>query len=102
MGPFGPESNLRLYGLAIAARGSKNAKKRAAMAVARNYLEALRQAVDLEEKNQQLQRREIENGPKLRLVQTIVASSDSILIGEYGKAIKDLNGIFNNWISNKS
>lgn len=35
MGPFGPESNLRLHGLAIAARGGKNAKKRAAIAVAR-------------------------------------------------------------------
>ncbi len=35
MGPFGPESSLRLHGLAIAARGGKNAKKRAAVAVAR-------------------------------------------------------------------
>jgi transposase len=35
MGPFGPETNLRLHGLAIAARGGKNAKKRAAVAVAR-------------------------------------------------------------------
>jgi transposase len=35
MGHFGPESNLRLHGLAIAARGGKNAKKRAAVAVAR-------------------------------------------------------------------
>lgn len=35
MGPFGPESNLRLHGLSIAARGGKNAKKRAAVAVAR-------------------------------------------------------------------
>ncbi len=35
MGPFGPESNLRLHGLAIAARGGKNARKRAAVAVAR-------------------------------------------------------------------
>ena len=35
MGPFGPESNLRLHGLAIAARGGKNAKKRAVVAVAR-------------------------------------------------------------------
>ena len=30
-----PESNLRLHCLAIAARGGKNAKKRAAVAVAR-------------------------------------------------------------------
>ena len=35
MGPFGPESSLRLHGLAIAARGGKNAKKRAVVAVAR-------------------------------------------------------------------
>lgn len=35
MGPFGPESNLRLHGLSIAARGGKNAKKRAVIAVAR-------------------------------------------------------------------
>jgi transposase len=35
MGPFGPESNLRLHGLSIAARGGKNAKKRAVVAVAR-------------------------------------------------------------------
>jgi len=35
MGPFGPESNLRLHGLAIATRGGKNAKKRAVVAVAR-------------------------------------------------------------------
>ena len=35
LGPFGPDSNLRRYGLAIAARGGKNAKKRAAVAVAR-------------------------------------------------------------------
>ena len=35
MGPFGPESNLRQHGLSIAARGGKNAKKRAVVAVAR-------------------------------------------------------------------
>jgi len=35
MGHFGPESNLRLHGLSIASRGGKNAKKRAAVAVAR-------------------------------------------------------------------
>ena len=35
MGPFGPDSNLRRHGLSIAARGGKNAKKRAAVAVAR-------------------------------------------------------------------
>ena len=35
LGPFGPDSHLRSHGLAIAARGGKNAKKRAACAVAR-------------------------------------------------------------------
>jgi transposase len=35
MGPFGPDSDLRRHGLAIAARGGKNARKRAAVAVAR-------------------------------------------------------------------
>ena len=35
MGPFGQESNLRLHGLKLAARGGKNAKKRAVIAIAR-------------------------------------------------------------------
>lgn len=35
LGPFGPDSNLRRYGFAIAARGGKLAKKKAAVAVAR-------------------------------------------------------------------
>ena len=35
IGPFGPDSDLRQHGLAIAARGGKNARKRAAVAVAR-------------------------------------------------------------------
>lgn len=35
LGPFGPPSDLRRYGQRIAARGGKNAKKRAAVAVAR-------------------------------------------------------------------
>lgn len=35
LGPFGKESNLRLHGISIGARGGKNAKKRAAVAVAR-------------------------------------------------------------------
>lgn len=35
MGPFGPESNLRNHGITIGTRGGKNAKKRAAVAVAR-------------------------------------------------------------------
>lgn len=35
LGPFGPECDLRRFGSAIAARGGKNAKKRAVIAVAR-------------------------------------------------------------------
>lgn len=35
IGPFGPECDLRNYGLAIVVRGGKNAKKRAAVALAR-------------------------------------------------------------------
>ena len=35
IGPFGPECDLRKYGLSIVVRGGKNAKKRAAVAVAR-------------------------------------------------------------------
>jgi transposase len=35
LGPFGPDSKLRRFGLAIAARGGKRAKKRAVVAVAR-------------------------------------------------------------------
>jgi len=35
IGPFGADSDLRRWGLALAARGRKNAKKRAAVAVAR-------------------------------------------------------------------
>ena len=35
LGPFGPECDLRRHGQAIAARGGKNASKRAAVAVAR-------------------------------------------------------------------
>ena len=35
LGPFGPDSDLRRHGLKIAERGGKNAKKRAAVAVAR-------------------------------------------------------------------
>lgn len=35
LGPFGPECDLRRYGTALAARGGKNAKKRAVVAVAR-------------------------------------------------------------------
>lgn len=34
-GPFGPDSELRRFGLALAARGGKRAKKRAVIAVAR-------------------------------------------------------------------
>jgi transposase len=35
LGPFGSDSDLKRFGLAIARRGGKNAKKRAAVAVAR-------------------------------------------------------------------
>jgi transposase len=35
LGPFGPETDLKKWGLAIAERGGKNAKKRAKVAVAR-------------------------------------------------------------------
>ncbi len=35
LGPFGSDSDLRRHGEKIAARGGKNAKKRAAVAVAR-------------------------------------------------------------------
>jgi transposase len=35
LGPFGPDTNMRRWGLALAARGRKNAKKRALVAVAR-------------------------------------------------------------------
>lgn len=35
LGPFGPECDLRRWGLALAERGGKNAKKRAVVAVAR-------------------------------------------------------------------
>jgi len=35
LGPFGPECDLRTWGLALAKRGRKNAKKRAVIAVAR-------------------------------------------------------------------
>ncbi len=35
LGPFGPDTDLRRWGEALAARGKKNAKKRAVVAVAR-------------------------------------------------------------------
>src|SRR5207253_3236377 len=35
LGPFGPDTDLRRFGNAIARRGAKNAKKRAVVAVAR-------------------------------------------------------------------
>ena len=35
LGPFGPDTDLRRYGLRLCERGGKNAKKRAAIAVAR-------------------------------------------------------------------
>lgn len=43
MGPFGPDSDLRRHGMAIAARGGKNAKKRAIVAVARKLSVLLHQ-----------------------------------------------------------
>ena len=39
LGPFGPDTDLRRFGLALAARGGKSAKKRAAVAVARKLAE---------------------------------------------------------------
>jgi hypothetical protein len=35
LGPFGPDTGLRRWGLGLTARGGKNAKKRATVAVAR-------------------------------------------------------------------
>jgi transposase len=43
LGPFGPDSHLRRHGLHIAARGGKNAKKRAVIAVARKLAVLLHQ-----------------------------------------------------------
>lgn len=41
LGPFGPDCDLRRWGLAVAARGGKNAKKRAVVAVARKLATVL-------------------------------------------------------------
>jgi hypothetical protein len=35
LGPFGPDTDLRRFGMKLCERGGKNAKKRAAVAVAR-------------------------------------------------------------------
>ena len=43
LGPFGPECDLRRFGLTIAQRGGKNAKKRAVIAVARKLAVLLHQ-----------------------------------------------------------
>ena len=43
LGPFGPDCDLRRYGMAIAGRGGKNAKKRAVIAVARKLAVLLHQ-----------------------------------------------------------
>jgi transposase len=43
LGPFGPACDLRRYGMAIAHRGGKNAKKRAVIAVARKLAVLLHQ-----------------------------------------------------------
>ena len=37
LGPFGPDTDLRRYGLKLCERGGKNAKKRAAVAAARKW-----------------------------------------------------------------
>ena len=41
LGPFGEDSDLRRWGLKLSARGGKNAKKRAVVAVARKLSELL-------------------------------------------------------------
>jgi len=43
LGPFGPDTDLRRYGLQLCERGGKNAKKRAAVAVARKLAVLLHQ-----------------------------------------------------------
>jgi len=43
LGPFGPDCDLRRWGLALAARGGRNAKKRAVVAVARKLAGLLHQ-----------------------------------------------------------
>src|SRR5467141_2001556 len=43
LGPFGEDSDLRRWGLKLAARGGKNAKKRAVVAVARKLAVLLHQ-----------------------------------------------------------
>ena len=43
LGPFGPECDLRRFGMTIAERGGKNAKKRAVVAVARKLAVLLHQ-----------------------------------------------------------
>jgi hypothetical protein len=42
LGPFAPDTDLRRYGLRLCERGGKNAKKRAALAVARKLAVLLR------------------------------------------------------------
>ena len=42
MGPFGQDSDLRRFGLRLASRGGKNARKRAVVAVARKLSVLLR------------------------------------------------------------
>jgi len=43
IGPFGPESDLKKYGVSIVAKGGKTSKKRAAVAVARKIAVLLHQ-----------------------------------------------------------
>jgi transposase len=54
LGPFGEDSDLRRHGLKIAARGGKNAKKRAAVAVARKLAVLLHRLWVTAEENEPL------------------------------------------------
>jgi transposase len=62
LGPFGPDCDLKRYGVRIAARGGKRAKRRAAIAVARKLsvlmLSLLRSGENYEPLRQNLKRKE--------------------------------------------
>jgi hypothetical protein len=47
LGPFGEDSDLRRWGLKLAERGGKNAKKRAVVAVARSPILKLGDCLDV-------------------------------------------------------
>ena len=49
LGPFGPDTDLRRWGLSLAAKGRKNAKKRAVVAVARKLAVLLHHLWDTQE-----------------------------------------------------